>query len=43
MNLTLSRLSPYIYRENSGFLGGEEAFGKFIIRKEISKKEREEI
>jgi hypothetical protein len=43
MNLTFSRLSPYIYRENSRFLRGEEAFRKFIMRKEIGEKEGEEI
>ena len=39
MNLTLLYLSPYIYEENSRFLGKEEAFRKFTIREEISKKE----
>jgi len=28
-----------MYRENSEFLGGKEAFGKFTIREEISEKE----
>jgi hypothetical protein len=28
-----------MYRENSEFLGREEAFEKFAIREEISKKE----
>jgi hypothetical protein len=28
-----------MYRENSKFLGREEAFGKFAIEEEISKKE----
>jgi hypothetical protein len=39
MNLTFSRLFPYIYRENSKFLGREEAFGKFAIEEEIGEKE----
>jgi hypothetical protein len=39
MNITFLYLFPYIYRESSKFLGREEAFGKFIIREEISKKE----
>jgi hypothetical protein len=39
MNITFSRLFPRIYREDSKFLGREEAFRKFIIEEEISEKE----
>jgi hypothetical protein len=39
MNITFLYLFPYIYRENSKFLRREEAFRKFTIREEISKKE----
>jgi hypothetical protein len=38
MNITFLRLSPYIYRENPKFLGGEEVFRYFTIRKEKGKK-----
>ena len=39
MNITFLYLFPYIYRENSEFLGKGEAFGKFTIREEIGEKE----
>ena len=39
MNLTFLYLFPYIYRENSKFLGREEAFEKFTIEEEIGEKE----
>jgi hypothetical protein len=38
INITFLYLSPYIYKENPKFLGGEEVFGYFTIRKERGEK-----
>jgi len=43
MNITFLYLFPYIYRENSKFLGKKEAFRKFTIREERDKKKRKDI